>query len=567
MPLFFSTPLQRLLHKPFVQILLIILFGGLAYSNTFSVPFILDDFHVIVESRKIDNLSTFLASDLFPSPRWIALATLAINKGLGGLNVTGFHAVNLIIHLTTGIVVFFLAKTTLSSFIESTVQRYAFAPFVAALGFVLHPLHTQSVTYIVQRMTSLATLQYLCAILLYARTFDGGRRAGIATPVLRWTGYMLAIISCILAMSTKEISYTLPIILALYDVCFLKGTARERICRLAPFFVCTLALFFYLVGIETGMNVVSHGGGNEASRPLSRGTYLITELCVLVTYVRLLILPIGQNLDYDYPKFTSLQQPQAAAAFILIVAMVCSGIFLLKRSLDSRSQSSALQRIGGFAIVWFFITISIESGIVPLIDTIFEHRVYLPSVWFFIVFGMLICELYHRTVTCKQAVIVMAIALMAVSGYATYRRNHVWRDTFSLWSDVVSKSPNKVRGWTNLGIYFVNRQDPGRAIPFLERAVKVNPNYFIAQCWLGTALIQKGDNERALSHFLIATRLAPDYSKGWESAGRLLLEKGQVRDALFYLSRAQQLDPVEFVSQEYLQKALFLNAQLPHKVQ
>jgi len=559
-----TASILSLFHKPAVQVLFITLSGWLVYSNTFDVPFVFDDFHVILETRKLDDLPAFLGSGLFPHPRWFALATFAFNKGLGGSSVTGFHALNLLIHLATGIVVFSLAKSALSSFGENTDHRYAFAPFVASLAFVLHPIHTQSVTYIVQRMTSLTTLLYLGAILLYAKVFPGVETTVSPSSARRLILYMLALISCLLAMMTKEISFTLPFVLTLYDLCFLKGTVRERGFRLAPFFLAMLVLSFYLVGLERGMAVMSHGGGDEISYALPHLTYLITELSVLCTYLRLIILPIGQNLDHDYPVFTSLFQLQAGAAFVLVVALLSGGVFLLKKSFSSGCRYPGLQRICGFAIVWFFITISIESGLVPLIDTIFEHRVYLPSVWLFIAFGMLVCELYQRTAKGRQ-VVVIVIALMALSGYATYRRNHIWRDTLTLWTDVVEKSPEKTRGWAELGIYYVNKLDSARAVPLLERAVKLNPDYYLAHCWLGRALMQRGDLKGALDHYLVTTRLAPGFSKGWESAGRLLLVQGQVGDAVFFLSRARELDPEGFVSHDHLQQALSIDAQPAHR--
>jgi protein O-mannosyl-transferase len=553
-----SATIQRLLRKPAIQILFIVLSGGLAYSNTFHVPFVFDDFSAIVDNRKLESLFTFLTSDPFNNARWFAFATFAFNKGISGTDVTGYHIVNLIIHNLAGLTIYALVTTTLRSFGEDTVRRYAFAPVIAALAFVLHPLHTQSVTYIVQRMTSLATLLYLTAILLYAQGISGDVPADGSHRSRRPVLYLLAVISCLLAMSTKEISFTLPLVLALYDICFLKGAVRERILRLVPFFLCMLVLFYYLVGMERSLNVLSHGGGDDVSYPLPRVPYLITQLSVLCTYLRLLVLPIGQNLDYDYPVFYSLFQPQAAAAFILIMSLLCGGIYLLKRSCRGSCRSPALLRVSGFAAAWFLTTVSVESGLVPLIDKIFEHRVYLPSVWFFIMFGMLVCELYHCTLKYKNAVVTMVITLLVLSGYATYRRNHVWRDTLTLWSDVVCKSPEKERGWTSLGVYYVNKMDPARAVPFLEHAVNLSPDYYLAHAWLGRALMQLGDRDRALYHYLITTRLAPGYSKGWELAGRLLLETGQVGEAVFYLSRALELDPEGFVSQGHLQKALSL---------
>lgn len=551
-----SVKIQRAFHIPAFQILLVILSGGLVYSNTFDVPFVLDDYHVIVDNKKLADFSTFLASDLFPNPRWIALATFALNRTLANLNLAGFHAVNLLIHLAAGIVVYFLTKTIISSFGDVSVRRFAAAPVIASLGFVLHPLHTQSVTYIVQRMTSLASLLYLLAVLLYAKAFHVGASTNASDRSRRYILYGIAIVSCLLAMGTKEISFTLPIVLALYDFCFLAGTVRERIQRLVPFFVCALVLSLYLVGMEKGFNVLSHGGGDDVSYPPPHLTYIITEISVLCTYLRLLILPVGQNLDYDYPFFSTILHPQVAAALVLITALLGGGIFLLKKSFSSNCKSPELIRVGGFAIAWFFITISVESALVPLIDTIFEHRVYLPSVLFFIFFGMIACVLNQSFGSGKQIVFLAVFLLLGLAGYATYQRNHVWRDTATLWTDVVRKSPNKVRGWASLGIHYVNKLDPARAIPLLEHAVSINPDYYPAHTWLARALVQSGDRNRALTHYLIVTKIAPNFSKAWEAAGRLYLENGQVNESIYFLNRALELDPDSFISQGHLQKAL-----------
>lgn len=540
---------------------LILLLGGLAYSNTFQVPFVFDDISVIVENRNLDSFSSFFASSDFSSARWLPLATFALNKSLGGLNLAGFHVVNLSIHIATGLVLYLLAKITLATFGEAYSRRYAFAPLMGGLTFVLHPLHTQSVTYIVQRMTSLATLLYLFAILFYAQAFAGRAEGGGPSRSAGGRHYAAAIISCLLALGSKEICYTLPVALALYDLCFLKGTTRERLLRLAPFFMCQAIMFFSLVGMDRVVDAQAHGGGAAINQPLPWETYLITQLSVLCTYLRLLVLPAGQNLDYDFPKFQSLFHPQAALSFALIAALIWSGVSILKKSFDQGCDHTPLYRVSGFAIVWFFITISIESGLVPLLDIIVEHRVYLPSVWLFIALGTGSCELYHRLPTGRLHIVLGVVALVLILGTATYRRNQVWGDALVLWTDVTEKSPGRARGWTNLGMHYVKRLDPLRAIPHLEHAVRLNPNYYPARYWLGRALVQNGDSEGALGHYLVLTELAPDYPKGWEAVGRILLEKGLASEAIFYFNRSLELDPGGFASHAHLQTALSIDTQ------
>lgn len=537
----------------------IILFGFAVYSNTFQVPFVFDDFNVIVDNRRLDNLSTFLGSGLLLSSRWLPHATFAINRSMGGMNVFGFHAVNLTIHLVAGVVVYWLARFTLTTFGGTASRRYAFVPVLASLAFVLHPLQTQSVTYIVQRITSLSSLLYLSTILLYAKAVTGdGTKTGLTRPRNMFL-YGVGLFSCLLAMSSKEISFTLPASLALYDICFLKGSVRQRLFRIAPFVLCLAVMFFQLVGIENLRLVQTHGGGDDTSYPIPRLSYLITQLCVIVTYLRLLILPVGQNLDYDYPQFSTLLHPQPALSFILIASIACGGVYFLKRSFDPDCTARLLHRLSGFTIAWFFITISIESGLVPLIDTIFEHRMYLPSVWFFILMGVLFCELYHRTERLKESVVLTVMVLLIMLGSATYRRNLVWGDALTLWTDITEKSPGRARGWTNLGMHYVRKLDPGSAVPYLEHAVKLNPDYYPAHYWLGQALVLRGENDRALDHYIAVTKLAPNYPKGWESAGRILFEKSLVSDTIEYLDKAYKLDPEGFASHGHLQKALSID--------
>jgi len=554
-----------LLRRPAVQIVCVLLLGLLAYSNTFHVPFVFDDIHVIVENRSLDSLSAFLTSDYarFRDARWFPLITFAINRSLGGFNVTGFHVVNLLIHLSVGIVIYVLTATTIASFGSNSSRRYSLAPFVAALVFVLHPLHTQSVTYIVQRMTSLATLGYLASILFYVKAVGAGEGNDRTDHRFRWFAYVAALVCALLAMGSKEISFTLPLMVVVYDLCFLRGNPQERCRRLIPFFICLLVMFFQLVGAEKLLYVQTHGGGDSVSHAMPRQMYLITQLCVLMTYLRLLVVPVGQNLDYDYPKFTSLLEPQVAVSFLFLALFAALGAYLVKRSFSHESSGQALVRMAGFAIVWFFITISIESGLVPLIDTIFEHRVYLPSVWLFVVFGMGVGELCHRWQRLNNIFVVTVIAAVMVLGVATYRRNLVWSDHLTLWTDITNKSPGRARGWTNLGMYYVNRLDPTRAVPFLEHAVDLNPEYYPAHYWLGRALVLSGDADRALEHYLQLTVLAPDFPKGWEAAGRILLEKNYVPEALNFLNRSIELDPEGFASHGHLQKAMALSGAQP----
>jgi hypothetical protein len=404
-------------------------------------------------------------------------------------------------------------------------------------------------------MTSLATLLYLVTLLLYAHRFLTESSPEPRLNFRNYLFYLFAIIFCLLAMSTKEICFTLPVAMVLFDICFLTGSGRQRVVRLLPFILCALIMPLYLVGIDTGVAAISRGGGDVDATSMPRLSYFYTECRVLITYMRLLILPVGQSLDYDYPVYNSLFEVQVAASIAFLALFSGMGIFCLRSSFKNGCKFPALLRISGFAIIWFFIGHAIESGVIPLLDTIFEHRLYLPSVWFFIASAVIVCELYHRAARAKPYIVATALILLVLLGCLTYRRNNVWKDRRSLWTDVVQKAPNNVRGLTNLG-RLLRSTDLAAAISLLERAIANNPEYYPAHSELALALTLQGDSRRALYHHLTTTRLAPNYAKGWENTGLYFLGQGNYPEALFFLRRAYELDPAGFTSQESLQKVL-----------
>jgi hypothetical protein len=536
------------------QVLLIILLGGLVYSQTLHAPFEFDDFANIVDNEKLASLSTYLHSiswgTFSPKGRWLALATFAINKSLSTGDITGFHIVNILIHLTTAITVYFLTKITLATFGAEASRRYALVPFLAALGFVLHPVQTQAVTYIVQRMTSLATLFYLGTILLYALSFSTAAPSTKSDTVRTRALYPLALILSLLAISSKEISVTLPVTIALYDFCFLSGSTKQRLTRLTPFAVIMLVMPLYLLGADAAVVSVTHGGGSEQSRALPRLTDLYTESRVIVTYLRLLLLPIQQNFDYDYPVYDSLLQLPVLLSLTLICSLLWSAWRLLKISHAATCRFPVLMRVSGYAICWFFITLSIESVVVPLLDTIVEHRLYLPSVWFFIAGAFLVVELTVRAPAAKKVVVTVTALLFMASGYATMQRNTVWRDFGTFWGDVVAKSPNKARALSRLGKHYADKLEPAKAIPLLERAIAINPGYAPSHYALGLALAQRGDSQGALLHYLMTARLIPKSSKGWLEAARICMEEGNTADAARYFQRAFDVEPNTLTAQE-----------------
>jgi hypothetical protein len=381
-------------------VLCIVILGIVAYSNTFHVPFQFDDISSIVKNPLIQNISSASlpsVEDVFElSPglknRFIGYATFALNYQLHGLTVAGYHMVNITIHILNAFLVYWLILITLKTPFFSAGNKHdnsstdsgAFTAFFTALLFVSHPIQTQAVTYIVQRVAALATLFYVLSLVMYikARTSDqknseSTTRSGVRAAVIPVLYYASSLISAVFAMRTKEIAFTLPVIIALYEFMFLRGKWMKRMLYLIPLFLTMLIIPLTLIGVDKpiGSIISDVSDASRLQTTISRTDYLFTEARVIVTYIRLLLFPVNQNLDYDYPIYHSIFHPQVFLSFLFLFFIAGVGVYLLIRSgiLDSTL------RLMAFGIFWFFITLSVESSVIPIVDVIFEHRVYLPN--------------------------------------------------------------------------------------------------------------------------------------------------------------------------------------------
>jgi len=358
-------------------LLLLSLLATLIYSNTFSVPFQFDDIGNIVEYPWIKDLANFF--DLSGS-RYVGFLSFALNYYVGGLQVFGYHLVNLIIHIVNGFLVYCLvlllfraeSKDLPLATDNSHLTTASWIAIATALLFVAHPLQTQAVTYIVQRFASLVTLFYLFTVVCYLKW----RLVSLeARSRFLWFGG--AVLSTVLAMKTKENSFTLPFVILLVEAVFFRSFTRRRWVTLTPFLL-TLAI---IPLSHPGAMGEGEAGFAQETAEISRSDYLFTQFRVIVTYIRLLFVPIQQNLDYDYPIYHSFLEPEVFLSFLFLLSLFAFSLFVIFGSSLTTHRSQL--RVMAFGILWFFLSLSIESSIIPIRDVIFEHRLYLPSAGFF----------------------------------------------------------------------------------------------------------------------------------------------------------------------------------------
>ncbi len=540
-----------------ISLSLIALIGTIAYSNTFNAPFVFDDSINLVENLLIKDLDNFI----FPSggykgylPRSVAFFTFALNYHFGGLDVTGFHVVNLIIHITNAILVYFLVVLTFKTpFFEGQGSGGLLSPHLialfSALLFVSHPVHTQAVTYIVQRLSSLAALFYLLSMVMYVTA----RVKGQGSRVKGAAFFSMSLISAVLAMFTKEISFTLPIMVIIYEFLFFGSGLRKKFLLFIPAVLILIIIPSAIVGIDRPLSEILSDVSERTKLQtnMPRWDYLVTEMRVVTTYIRLLFLPLDQNLYYDYPLYHSLFEPPVFLSFLFLASLFGLAVYLLFKSKGSRvkgpGSSAPYLRLVGFGILWFFITLSVESSVIPIAHVIFEHRLYLPASGAFIavitsVFIIMGNLMGRRKIMERVLIPVLAAAIIALTG-ATYARNVVWQSEVKLLEDAAQKSPESADVYNGLGHACMVKGELDRAIEYFRIAQKLNPNYPPVYNNLGVAYGKKGRFDDALNELKSALTLDPRNPEIYNNIAIVYREKGLFEKEISYLDIALKLNP------------------------
>lgn len=528
---------RQIFYNKIVAVIILCCLGIIIYSNTFDCSFQFDDNMSIVENSIIRNLANLRVIWNYWPTRFITFLTFAFNYHYNELHVFGYHLFNLIVHIGSAILVFWLSNLTFSMPVVKkeiiSENRFLFALF-AALIFLSHPIQTQAVTYIYQRATSLAGFFYLLSLCLYVKS----RLLEVSNDFVSKSRffYVFALFIGIIATVTKEHTFTLPLAIILYEFCFLKSGKQIKWKNIIPFLIIASIIPFLLFfsKLATFADVQRF-----MEEPLTAGHYFLTQLRVMVTYIRLLFVPLNQNIDYDYPITKSLMELPCIASLLLLIFILLAAILISPR-----------YRLVSFSIFWFFLTLLPESSVIPLKDVIFEHRLYLPMVGYSLFLVSAIYYLFGKN-TIKRMVIIL---LMIVTCYSilTYTRNFVWRDEFTLWNDAIRKSPQKARPYNSRGIAYVNKGNFGQALADFNKAIRLNPNYAEAHNNRGIIYANEGNLRQSLSDLNKAVQLNPNFSVAYYNLALAHYYKKQYELAIKHCDKAIELgikiDP-EFLKQ------------------
>ncbi len=538
------------------------------YANSLSGPFVFDDIGAIVENphvRRLWPLSSALAApaQATVAGRPVVSLSLALNHAVGGLDVRGYHAVNIAIHALCALLLQAIVRATLGRFPGARARASGLATIVALL-WAVHPLCTETVNYVIQRTESIMSLFYLLTLYCAIRAADGLRGSW------RWTASAVA--ASALGMASKEAMVTAPVAVLLYDWAYRSDSLGQALRERRALYAGLAATW----GVLAALTV--HGPRSDTvgfDLGLGALDYARNQAGVVLEYLGSALWPHPLVFDYGYARPLATGSPPLDILGILAALLLATGLWGWRPAL-------------GYPALWVLLVLAPTSSFVPIVSEVgAERRMYLPLAgliagivglgWA----GLRALERIaggSRPWPRRLALGLVVLALVGL-GWGTHRRNRDYRDAVTLWQTAIAVRPQNPRAHNNLG-HSIHRQarpteaiahylaalaldpdysqahfnlgvalaDLGRtdeAIASYRSALERNPRLAAAHVNLGSELANRGRLREAIPHFRDAVRCAPDWSGARHKLGRALRLAGESGAALEQLKEALRLDPLD----------------------
>jgi len=520
----------------------LVLAGVTAYSNSFDKAFVYDDLEAIVYNRHVEKLCPVRQAmtappDTTPSGRPLVALSLAVNYAVSGREVWSYHVFNMLVHLLAGLTLFgVVRRTMLSERLRSRFGQVA-APIATAVAllWLVHPLQTEAVTYVIQRAESMMALLYLLTLYCAIRGHTSKRKR-------IWC--VASVIACAAGMASKEVMVTAPLMVLAYDSIFQSGSLRAAISK-RRFFYLSLAGTWLLLAL------LAAGGGRSTSagfafKAVSPISYAKTQFAVILHYIRLTSWPRPLVLDYGWPVAQSLSD---WLGYALVVSVMLAGTL------------AALVRrpAAGFAALWFFAVLAPTSSFMPIADPICEHRMYLPLAG--VVCGAVVCayslsarlSLRPRILASMRATVVIAVA--SVLALATFSRNRDYSSELTIWKETCRNRPANKRAWSLLGMAYGSAGKLDQALKCYDRSLEIDDRYGKAYLGRGIVLARNGLYDKAVTDLTNAVTLMPGYYLAHANLAVAHLHMGDNVRAVKGFRRALELNPSDPWVQDSLAEA------------
>lgn len=537
-----------LLDNKLLVSIIFALLGVALYQSGFDAPWYLDDGNNIVHNPLIKDLEKTFAG-IF-RPRGVANFTFAVNYYFAGMSPYWFRLTNVAFHIGAALLVWRLL---------ARFYPLAFVSLCGGLLFLVHPLQTQAVTYVVQRMAGMAAFFFLLSVYLYLRARESGELQR------RFYWYAGALLCAFFAIWTKQNTIVLPVVILLVDYALIDQqnfSLKRSLWRALPFLVLSFMAILQQFHAAPETLAIMNGEGAQAGGILTAGEgpafghegaarglwdamplrYFATQVIVCWLYVKLFFLPYGQMLDYYgtvsiVSNLFNFKTFAAAGGWIILFATIY--------------YYRLWNRRVAFAFAWIILTLALESSFIPL-DPVFEHRMYLP------LFGAIIVsyELFFCRIPPRVAG-GLAVVILLIFSVLTVQRNALWANPLAFWHDNAKKGPDGTRVMTILAKIYLDRGDFTHAEEWYTKAVnnerfnpdplaKIRISYPLDA--LGSIRLQQGRPDEAQAFYERALQSNPQNAYASANLGRLLLESGQEEKGIALLEQAFKIDPLNRVA-------------------
>jgi tetratricopeptide (TPR) repeat protein len=521
-----------------------------AYAGSFGGPFVFDDLTAIARNPTIRHFSSAFSPPLQSTVggRPLVNLSLALNYAISGTQVWSYHALNLLIHILAGLTLFGVVRRTLEQVgtggppiraaaeakadTDGRAARPYLIGFVVALLWTLHPLQTESVTYVIQRAESLMGLLYLLTLYCFIRGVGAEGKGGQTSAAKASEGeeasgkgwFLLSIGCCLLGMAAKEVMVTAPLMVLLYDRAFVTGSfggAWRLRRRLYLALAATWLLLGWLVWGTGG-----RGGTAGFGTAVPWWAYALTQFRAIAHYLRLSFWP--HPLVADYGRILG-GSPAAVALDAVVVGLLVAATL---RGLWRRPTF-------GFIGVWFFLILAPSSSVVPVAtEIIAEHRMYLPLAAVLVVAVLVLDAVLSRI----PWLVVCALGAIGL-GVLTARRNEVYQSSVALWGDTVAKMPANAGARNNFGNLLFQQGRVAEAMAQYREALRFVPEYADAHYNLGLALAKTGQLPEAIENYQAALRFRTEDEHIHNSLGLAWLQEGRLEEAREQFEEALRLAP------------------------
>lgn len=486
-----------------------------AYRNSLDVPFLFDDEPAITDNPRIRHLWPFgdhgYTVQSTEAGRPLVRLTLALNYRFGGLEPRGYHLVNLGLHFASAWLLWELLTRLLRAPRAPQGLRSA-APLVAAATsalWLVHPLLTDAVTYVIQRTELLMSFFLLATLLGALRGASGGAA---------WN--VMAVVSCFLGVASKEAMFGAPLLVVLMERAFVFGTFREAFARRRGVYAALFASWIPLALI------IASGPRDETAGfhvGVAWWRYLLTQGAMILHYLTLVVWPEGLVLDYGKRL---VEGPREWLPGVLVVG----ALFL------ASAWACVKRPAAGFAGACFFLILAPSSSIVPILTEVgAERRMYLPLAALLAlcaVGGWRFSTLFPGSERVRRATYAGLVALLLVPAVAATRaRNELFRSELAIWEDTVAKLPDNPGARNNLGRVYTKLGRIEDALAEFEAAVELPDCGVDAYTNLGLALADLGRLDESEAYLRTLVRDHPDFAKGFEYLGSILGRREKWSDA------------------------------------